>query len=72
MILPDDPVSRWMALWVETKTDETDNVRPVKPNRRSSMRRIDGIQAAVTGLDGWVRAGQQRQPSPGITVFGRR
>ncbi|WP_419404192.1 terminase TerL endonuclease subunit, partial [Micrococcus sp. F3Y] len=26
VILPDDPVSRWMALWVETKTDETDSV----------------------------------------------
>ena len=72
VILPDDPVSRWMALWVETKTDETDNVRPVKPNRRSSMRRIDGIQAAVTGLDGWVRTGAKAQPERKITVFGRR
>lgn len=72
VILPDDPVSRWMALWVETKTDETDNVRPVKPNRRSSMRRIDGIQAAVTGLDGWVRAGLNTKPERKVTVFGRR
>ncbi|EFD50342.1 terminase large subunit [Micrococcus luteus] len=72
VILPDDPVSRWMALWVETKTDETDNIRPVKPNRRSSMRRIDGIQAAVTGLDGWVRAGLNTKPERKVTVFGRR
>lgn len=72
VILPDDPVSRWMALWVETKTDETDNIRPVKPNRRSSMRRIDGIQAAVTGLDGWVRAGLDVKREHKITVFGRR
>lgn len=72
VLLPDDPVSRWMAHWVEVKDDGLDNIRPVKPNRQKSMRRIDGIQAAVTGLDGWVRAGQQRQPSPGITVFGRR
>lgn len=72
VILPDDPVTRWMALWVETKTDETDNIRPVKPNRRSSMRRIDGIQAAVTGLDGWVRAGAQIKTDRRITVFGRR
>ncbi|MGM0782145.1 MAG: terminase large subunit [Actinomycetota bacterium] len=72
VILPDDPVSRWMALWTETKTDETDNIRPVKPNRRSSMRRIDGIQAAVTGLDGWVRAGLNTKPERKVTVFGRR
>jgi len=28
----------------------------VKPDRRQSSTRVDGIQAAVTGLDGIVRA----------------
>ena len=51
---PDDPVTRWMASVVEVKRDETDNIRPVKPNRQQALTRIDGIQAAVTGLDGWI------------------
>lgn len=53
--LPDDPVTRWMASVVEVKRDQTDNIRPVKPDRQKSLTRIDGIQAAVTGLDGWIR-----------------
>ncbi|MFJ2318407.1 terminase large subunit [Glutamicibacter sp. NPDC087661] len=51
----DNPVMRWMASRVEVKTDDADNIRPVKPNRRTSTARIDGFQAAVTGLDGIVR-----------------
>jgi len=50
-----NPVARWMASCVEVKTDGADNLRPVKPDRAKSASRIDGIQAAVTGLDGWVR-----------------
>jgi phage terminase large subunit-like protein len=56
---PDDPVTRWMASVVEVKRDETDNIRPVKPNRQQALTRIDGIQAAVTGLDGWIRTATQ-------------
>ena len=70
--LPDDPVTRWMAHWVEVKNDGLDNIRPVKPNRQKSMRRIDGIQAAVTGLDGWVRTGAQEKRERTVTVFSRR
>lgn len=55
--MPDDPVTRWMASVVEVKNDGLDNIRPVKPDRQKSVSRIDGIQAAVTGLDGYVRAG---------------
>lgn len=51
-----NPVLRWMADVVEVKNDGSDNIRPVKPDRRQSSTRIDGIQAAVTGLDGIVRA----------------
>ncbi|WP_313812999.1 terminase TerL endonuclease subunit [Glutamicibacter sp.] len=50
-----NPVMRWMASRVEIKFDDADNFRPVKPNRRTSSARIDGFQAAVTGLDGIVR-----------------
>lgn len=49
------PVLRWMASVVEVKTDGLDNIRPVKPDRGKSTTRIDGIQAAVTALDGRLR-----------------
>lgn len=51
-----NPVLRWMASVVEVKNDGADNIRPVKPDRKQSSTRIDGIQAAVTALDGIVRA----------------
>jgi len=50
-----NPVLRWMASVVEVKNDGSDNIRPVKPDRQKSTTRIDGIQAAVTGLDGYLR-----------------
>ncbi|MCR6706562.1 MAG: terminase large subunit [Cellulomonas sp.] len=50
-----NPVLRWMASVVEVKKDDADNIRPVKPDRKKSSTRIDGIQAAVTALDGYLR-----------------
>lgn len=50
-----NPALRWMASVVDVRTDGGDNIRPVKPDRRKSSSRIDGIQAGVTALDGWVR-----------------
>jgi phage terminase large subunit-like protein len=50
-----NPVARWMAGCVEVKTDGADNIRPVKPDRAKATTRVDGIQAAVTGLDGYLR-----------------
>ncbi|MDR7253719.1 phage terminase large subunit-like protein [Nocardioides sp. BE266] len=58
-----NPVLRWMADVVEVKNDGSDNIRPVKPDRRRSSTRIDGIQAAVTALDGIVRAVEKPQAS---------
>lgn len=51
-----NPILRWMASVVEVRNDGADNIRPVKPDRKQSTTRIDGIQAAVTALDGIVRA----------------
>lgn len=51
-----NPILRWMASVVEVRNDGADNIRPVKPDRKQSTSRIDGIQAAVTALDGIVRA----------------
>ena len=56
-----NPVMRWMASVVETKDDGLDNIRPVKPDRKKSSARIDGFQAAVTGLDGIVRSNLKKK-----------
>lgn len=49
------PVLRWMASVVEVIADGNDNIRTVKPNRNKSQARIDGVQAAVMGLSGYLR-----------------
>lgn len=58
-----NPAMKWMASVVEVKTDDLDNIRPVKPNRKKSSTRIDGFQAAVTGMDGIVRGDLREQTS---------
>ncbi|GAA1404049.1 terminase large subunit [Oerskovia paurometabola] len=67
-----NPVLRWMASLVDVKRDDQDNVRPVKPNRKTSMARIDGISAAVTAMDGKIRAaarGTEKQISTEMYGF---
>lgn len=49
------PVLRWMASVVEVIADGNDNIRTVKPNRNTSAARIDGVQASVMGLSGYLR-----------------
>ena len=44
------PVLRWNASCLCTKSDGNDCIRPVKPDREKESSRIDGIQAAVTGM----------------------
>ncbi len=59
----ENPVMRWMASVVEVKNDGLDNIRPVKPDRKKSSSRIDGFQAAVTGMDGIVRTSLKKKTS---------
>lgn len=49
------PVLRWHAECVEVLRDNHDNIKPVKPDRNKSSKRIDGIAAEVMALDGWIR-----------------
>jgi phage terminase large subunit-like protein len=49
------PVLRWMADCVEVRQDEAGNIKPVKPDRRASAKRVDGIQAGVMALDRVLR-----------------
>jgi len=44
------PVLRWMADCLAIRTDENANVRPVKPDRKKSSKRIDGIVAAIIAM----------------------
>lgn len=42
-----NPVLRWMADCVSTRSDASGNIIPVKPDRLKSEKRIDGIVAAI-------------------------
>lgn len=45
-----NPVLRWQADAVEVLTDPGGNIKPTKPDRRKSAKRIDGIAACVNAL----------------------
>jgi phage terminase large subunit-like protein len=53
------PVARWNADSLEVKQDENENVKPVKPNRGASGKRIDGMVALIEAIDGWMRRGRR-------------
>jgi phage terminase large subunit-like protein len=44
------PVLRWHADCVDVARDPNDNLKPVKPDRYRSAKRIDGIAAHVNAL----------------------
>jgi phage terminase large subunit-like protein len=55
------PVLRWMADCVDVARDPADNIKPVKPDRFRSSKRIDGIAAHVNALArGMVRETHRR------------
>lgn len=45
-----NPVLRWMADNVEVHQDPAGNIKPAKPDRRKSTKRVDGIAALVNAL----------------------
>jgi len=45
-----NPVLDWMASCLQLQYDQKDNCPPAKPKRGRSSKRIDGIQATITGL----------------------
>lgn len=57
-----NPVARWNADSVEAKSpaDNPDLVRPVKPQRGASGKRVDGVVALALALGGWKRATSRR------------
>jgi phage terminase large subunit-like protein len=58
-----NPVMTWMADEVEVVTDKADNIKPVKPDRRKSTKRIDGIHAVLNGIYGWLHAPEEEEES---------
>jgi phage terminase large subunit-like protein len=50
-----NPVLRWMADCVEVKQDPAGNIKPVKPIRGKSGKRIDGIVALIMAVDRLIR-----------------
>jgi len=42
-----NPILRWCADSVEVRQDDNGNIKPVKPDRVKSARRIDGIVALI-------------------------
>jgi phage terminase large subunit-like protein len=49
-----NPVAAWMADSLEAKhpTDDPDRVRPVKPDRGKTGKRIDGMVSLILAIDG--------------------
>jgi phage terminase large subunit-like protein len=50
-----NPVLAWMMDCCSLKQDTKDNVMPVKPDRRKSSKRIDGVLALIMALDRLTR-----------------
>lgn len=44
------PVLRWNVDCVEIATDQNDNIKPVKPKRQTSRKRIDGVASGINAL----------------------
>lgn len=59
-----NPAARWMADSLECKSprDDPDRVRPVKPDRGKTGKRIDGMPALIFAIDG----AQRGAPAPSI------
>lgn len=51
------PVLRWMADSTEVLRDRSnpDNMRPIKPHRERTSKRVDGIVASIMAIDAWMR-----------------
>ena len=52
-----NPVARWCIDGLEVKTDPNENVRPIKPDRQSARKRIDGALSLIFAVDGHLRRG---------------
>ena len=63
------PVLRWMADCLEVKQDGAGNLKPSKPDRRNSGKRIDGMVTLIMGVDRMNRAVQSAYSTPGFILI---
>jgi phage terminase large subunit-like protein len=65
-----NPVSTWMADSLEAKSpsDDGDRVRPVKPDRGKTGKRIDGMVTLLMSIDGRI-AVQEIEAPPADPFF---
>lgn len=62
-----NPVARWMAGCTSFVADAAENIKPVKPERRKSIKRIDGIVALIMALGRFIAIPKEPPPpAPGI------
>lgn len=61
-----NPVARWMADSLEAKTprDDPDRVRPVKPDRQKSGKRIDGMVSLLHAIESATALVEEHAPPP--------
>ncbi len=64
-----NPVARWMASCVTFKTDGAENIKPVKPDRRRSTKRIDGIVTLIMALARATAAVREDDTVPDIILL---
>jgi phage terminase large subunit-like protein len=65
-----NPVLNWMASCLQLQYDRKDNCQPTKPERGKSSKRIDGIQATVTGLTRAILGEDKRISYTGVRSVG--
>lgn len=65
-----NPVMNWMVSCTEVKQDAAGNIKPVKPDRNKSGKRIDGVVALLMGMDRAVTAESDGEFDVGA-VYGR-
>ena len=62
-----NPVLAWMMSCTETATDPAGNIKPIKPDRGKTDKRIDGIIAAIMALNVAVR--NEKDVATGMEVW---
>lgn len=68
-----NPVARWMADNLEAKTprDDPERIRPVKPDRGKTGKRIDGMVSLLFAIESSTRVVEEQQPAPApFALFG--
>lgn len=64
-----NPVARWMATNTTFISDGAENIKPVKPDRKKSIKRIDGIVTAIMAIGRSIATQKDKPATPGIMIL---